>query len=56
MNWKIVSQQQTTLVVISDPLFKQGKFFLFFLPFDFVVRILEYRSVFWLVIIFLIDN
>ena len=27
-----------------------------FLPFDFVVEILEYRSVFWLVIIFLIDN
>jgi len=27
-----------------------------FLPSDFVVRILEYRSVFWLVIISLIDN
>jgi len=28
----------------------------FILPFDFVIGILEYRSVFWLVIIFLIDN
>jgi len=32
---------------------KQSKFFSF-LPFDFVVEILEY--LFWLVIIFLIDN
>jgi len=44
------------LVVISDPAFKQGKFFWFFYPPDFVVGILEYRSVSWLVIIFLIDN
>ena len=31
------------LVVISDPAFKHGQFFLFFLPFDFVVGIVEYR-------------
>ena len=38
------------------PVLKQGKFFSYFLPFDFVVGILEYQSVFWMVIIFLIDN
>jgi len=38
------------------PCLSTVNFYYYFLPFDFVVGILEYRSVFWLVIISLTDN